>query len=931
MEEKSERSTRKECKENVSTQKKASVTSKVNKRSRKGYNKFNTISALSKNDLKRMKAEFDKHGETTITTGQLQTPCKMSSNKKSMFSTTERNQDLSLNRKTQQKNEDSVRVFVRIRPLRRQITRPGENSLEDKTVPIVVASEDNRSLNIGSDTECTKKYTFDHVFDERSDQAQIFESVGRPVVDAACQGFNGSVFAYGQTGSGKTHTMLGSPEDPGLIPRVLQYLFASLAADAQKQNPSMETRHIVRVSYVEIYNERVTDLLDPEAGTKNLRENIKRGVYVDDLVEKEIRTTDDAVDWMEVGNSNRKTSSTAMNDQSSRSHAVFTLTVEMSMVSTDTGVRITRHSRVNLVDLAGSERQKDTLVTGAQLKEASTINKSLSVLGNVIMSLANFNKNSSTRSKQHIHYRDSKLTFLLRDSLGGNTRTSMIATVSPGDKNFSESLSTLKFAARAKFIQNKVVANEDAAGTTESLRNEINRLKSKIRKTCTSSFRMDESAKKELDHYKTMLLKQDSVWKRKLASADVKLKEALERAERAESKLESLALSHAISDRRESSFILKSECPRSSLSSNIIRERQTTKISRVDNRQQKWRESLGAMQTQGADSVVDGPVRAIQIEELTEKNECLAMQLSCVTDERDTIVEVNTEIKHQNMTLKSTVAKLQQQINEMKDRIEKHPSFSPGKKSSVAEMENNLYEFKKNAEREIIELTEAQDMTKQQLELVKRDLKTSASTAITLQKELGAKRVVIKEMESVTAELRSELKEVKERLQDLSQISKQKQAMSNPLVLTTGAAAQAMKSFGMMGLGVTHSQHLAEKQKYVMQESMITVMQKKMSKLQSENESLKERRGSCSSSDNDDEGRESVVSNASTTGSTLNFERYVSPVKQRTRSSASGAKFSVAKFFPGRGAQKYAKEPVKRRDSVLSVVDFQQIDTLDTS
>ena len=269
-----------------------------------------------------------------------------------------------------------------------------------------------------------------------------------------------------------------------MIPRVIQRLFATLAAnhnDSTVELPATEnithqTKHVVRVSYLEIYNERILDLLDIESGTKQLRENIKTGVYVDKLVEKVVRSPDEAAAWMEVGNNNRKTASTAMNAQSSRSHAVFALTVEMSMVNKESGVRVTRYSKVNLVDLAGSERQRDTLATGARLKEASTINKSLSALGNVIMSLVDI---ANTGTSRHVHYRDSKLTFF-RDSLGGNTRTSMIATISPNEKNYAESLSTLKFAQRAKYIRNKVVANEDAAGTADALRKEIKVLKARI-------------------------------------------------------------------------------------------------------------------------------------------------------------------------------------------------------------------------------------------------------------------------------------------------------------------------------------------------------------------------------------------------------------------------------------------------------------------
>ncbi len=297
-------------------------------------------------------------------------------------------------------------------------------------------------------------------------------------------GYNATVFAYGQTGAGKTFTIQGPTPDQvpseearyklrGLMPRIFDYISENVAKH-QQADPNVE--YIMKCSYLEIYQETIGDLLDPKppGESLHLREDIKKGVYVEGLVED---TADNATDLLEVlkkGAANRHIGATTMNKESSRSHSVFTLTIESKMKRD--GVVNILSSRFHIIDLAGSERQKTTDAAGERLKEAGKINKSLSALGNVINSLVDISQGKS----RHVHYRDSKLTFLLKDSLGGNSKTVIIANVSQNSMSSSETLTTLNFAKRAKLIKNKAVVNEDTTGTVLLLQQEIKRLKCEI-------------------------------------------------------------------------------------------------------------------------------------------------------------------------------------------------------------------------------------------------------------------------------------------------------------------------------------------------------------------------------------------------------------------------------------------------------------------
>uniref|UniRef100_A0A8D3BLL4 Kinesin-like protein n=1 Tax=Scophthalmus maximus TaxID=52904 RepID=A0A8D3BLL4_SCOMX len=370
-------------------------------------------------------------------------------------------------------DSDSIKVFVRVRPLTQGtgLTTDGDQSL-----CLTVTSPN--TIRLLSKPE-PRTFTYDHVADMDTSQDSVFSSVAKNIVESCMNGYNGTIFAYGQTGSGKTFTMLGpseldnfTDELRGVIPRSFEYLFFLINREVERSAQSKS--FLCKCSFIEIYNEQIYDLLDTASASLFLRENIKKGVFVEGAVEKFVNSAAGAYQVLSMGWRNRRVASTSMNRESSRSHAVFTMTLE-SKESINDVVNI-RMSQLNLVDLAGSERQKDTHTEGSRLKEASSINRSLMCLGQVIMALVDV----SNGKNRHICYRDSKLTFLLRDSLGGNAKTYIIANVHPGSKCFGETLSTLQFAQRAKLIKNKAVINEDTQGNVRQLQAEVKKLKEQL-------------------------------------------------------------------------------------------------------------------------------------------------------------------------------------------------------------------------------------------------------------------------------------------------------------------------------------------------------------------------------------------------------------------------------------------------------------------
>ncbi len=326
-------------------------------------------------------------------------------------------------------------------------------------------------LNHQSDADSSKSFTFDGVFGTESKQEDVFNTAAYNLVANVMEGYNGTIFAYGQTGCGKTWTMEGSRDDPeqaGIIPRCFRTIFASIA-----RNTNPNKQFLVQASYMEIYNEEVRDLLSKDVKARlQVKEDDKAGIFVKGLSHNTVCSEEQISELMSRGNKSRTVGATLMNADSSRSHSIFMVRIETSEPDpSKPGSALIKAGKLNLVDLAGSERQTRTQASGQRLKEATKINLSLSALGNVISALV-------AGSARHIPYRDSQLTRLLQDSLGGNTKTVMLAAVSPASDSYDETLSTLRYASRAKQIKNKPKINEDPKDAKlREYQDEISRLK----------------------------------------------------------------------------------------------------------------------------------------------------------------------------------------------------------------------------------------------------------------------------------------------------------------------------------------------------------------------------------------------------------------------------------------------------------------------
>ncbi|KAM8946076.1 kinesin-like protein KIF3B [Pelodytes ibericus] len=367
------------------------------------------------------------------------------------------------------KSSESVRVVVRCRPMNTKELAAGFARVVDVDVKLGQVSV---KIHKGAANEPPKTFTFDAVYDSNSKQVELYDETFRPLVDSVLLGFNGTIFAYGQTGTGKTFTMEGVRNDPekrGVIPNSFEHVFTHISRSQNQQ-------YLVRASYLEIYQEEIRDLLSKDQSKRlELKERPDTGVYVKDLSSFVTKSVKEIEHVMNVGNQNRSVGATNMNEHSSRSHAIFMITVECSEIGLD-GENHIRVGKLNLVDLAGSERQTKTGAQGERLKEATKINLSLSALGNVISALVD---GRST----HIPYRDSKLTRLLQDSLGGNAKTVMVANIGPASYNVEETLTTLRYSNRAKNIKNKPRVNEDPKDALlREFQEEIARLKAQLEK-----------------------------------------------------------------------------------------------------------------------------------------------------------------------------------------------------------------------------------------------------------------------------------------------------------------------------------------------------------------------------------------------------------------------------------------------------------------
>lgn len=380
----------------------------------------------------------------------------------------------------------NVKVVVRVRPFnKREIDRNAACVVQmkgEQTVlvppPDIDPRKGGKGIYDGNKTfKFDKSYwSFDKGDSHFAGQDNLFNDLGTPLLDNAFGGYNNCIFAYGQTGSGKSYSMMGYGEEAGVIPRICRDMFERI--QAIQNDPNLKCT--VEVSYLEIYNERVRDLLNPKTkGNLKVREHPSTGPYVEDLAKLAVQSFTEIENLMDEGNKARTVAATNMNETSSRSHAVFTLTLTQKRHDTETNMDTEKVAKISLVDLAGSERATSTGATGARLKEGAEINRSLSTLGRVIAALADLSSGKSKTMK--VPYRDSVLTWLLKDSLGGNSMTAMIAAISPADINFEETLSTLRYADSAKRIKNHAVVNEDPnARMIRELKEELAQLRSKL-------------------------------------------------------------------------------------------------------------------------------------------------------------------------------------------------------------------------------------------------------------------------------------------------------------------------------------------------------------------------------------------------------------------------------------------------------------------
>ncbi|XP_072333983.1 kinesin-like protein KIF1B isoform X8 [Scyliorhinus torazame] len=370
----------------------------------------------------------------------------------------------------------SVKVAVRVRPFNSRETG------KDSKCIIQMQGSSTSIINPKNPKESPKSFSFDysywsHTSPEDPDfasQSQVYNDIGKEMLQHSFEGYNVCIFAYGQTGAGKSYTMMGKQDKDhqGIIPQLCEDLFEKI-----NDNNNSDMSYSVEVSYMEIYCERVRDLLNPKTkGNLRVREHPLLGPYVEDLSKLAVTSYTDIADLMDAGNKARTVAATNMNETSSRSHAVFTIVFTQKRHDVETDLCTEKVSKISLVDLAGSERADSTGAKGTRLKEGANINKSLTTLGKVISALAEVSKKK--KKSDFIPYRDSVLTWLLRENLGGNSRTAMVAALSPADINYEETLSTLRYADRAKQIKCNAVINEDPnAKLIRELKDEVTRLK----------------------------------------------------------------------------------------------------------------------------------------------------------------------------------------------------------------------------------------------------------------------------------------------------------------------------------------------------------------------------------------------------------------------------------------------------------------------
>ncbi|KAG7783872.1 hypothetical protein KL910_000477 [Ogataea haglerorum] len=523
-------------------------------------------------------------------------------------------------------NNTNIKVIVRFRP---------ENEMEKASgaTNCVEYHSDNQSISVTVASN-TSNFTFDRIFSEDTEQEEIFNYSVRQTTDDLALGYNGTVLCYGQTGSGKSYTMMGDLHDErkkGQTPRIFEQIFQGI------ENSPKTLEYTVGVSYLEIYNENLRDLLNPKNNSKlAIHENKVDGVYVSNLETLYVSNLNDVYTILDQGNKNRSVGSTNMNEQSSRSHAIFQ--IRLSSKNLEDG--IIKTGNLFLVDLAGSEKIDKTGASGQLLEEAKKINSSLSALGNVINSLTD---GKST----HIPYRDSKLTRILQESLGGNSRTTLIINCSPSSLNDQETLSTLRFGSRAKYIKNSVHINSELSNNELKKRffdqakiNEENNRK--IQKLETRNQELEEEngqLKEELAKFKELMnMKTTSEEVAKLNDTIMMLKSS------------QLVLTRELEQKNAHIAELESKA-------NVAVE-STSKLEALEKAIEHFSDHIEQIERQNRQLKKD--IQALQ-------------QMS--NQKTDKIKELEQQLKAQEMLVEQDAQMFEQKLNHLKGRVSSHRSL----------------------------------------------------------------------------------------------------------------------------------------------------------------------------------------------------------------------------------------------------------------
>uniref|UniRef100_A0A3P9IZZ9 Kinesin-like protein n=1 Tax=Oryzias latipes TaxID=8090 RepID=A0A3P9IZZ9_ORYLA len=578
-------------------------------------------------------------------------------------------------------SSESVRVVVRCRPL---------NDREKAVSPEAVLSVEPQLCQCsirrpGGQDDPPKQFTFDGAYSGEHSTERLYNDTVCPLVEGVTEGYNGTIFAYGQTGSGKSFTMQGVSEPEaqrGVIPRAFEHVFETIQC-------AENTKFLVRACFLEIYNEDIRDLLGNDTKQRlELKEHPERGVYVRNLSMHTVHGVGECERMMERGCRIRAVGSTLMNKDSSRSHSIFTLHLEICRTDSS-GRDHLRAGKLNLVDLAGSERQSKTGATGERLREATKINFSLSALGNVISALVD------GRSK-YIPYRDSKLTRLLQDSLGGNTRTLMIACLSPAESNYEESLSTLRYANRAKSIQNRPRINEDPKeALLREYQEEIRRLRLLL------SGQLDTGNPPSVYHFHVCVaVETGNLWlpfcslqefEKKIAKLQAEFNAAQESKARLQEDFASLRLSYDFSHRKLN-FVFSSSWPKLSsivflLSVSRLQQLEQEVVGGEQARNQELRQKLWQRKTladqrkaqlvralsedgEESESVMLKVYDSIQ-EELYAKGQVLLKVQRKLKMAKLEIRDLQAEFEVERNDLLSTIRKLERDAQLMKGLLER--------------------------------------------------------------------------------------------------------------------------------------------------------------------------------------------------------------------------------------------------------------------